>query len=538
MLKPIFEWKEELAACPIPDDLEVSVGRGGAPTLRAGKVYLHSRYNPEQEAERLVDSAGLDPARPVLVLGLGLGYHVRALADRGFDVVVVEPDPAVARLAGEGPMAGSTLPLGVGDAEELAATEAFGELARRMPQILIHPPTAKLHPAYAESLPGLLAKAALAGQHLSIAVVGPVYGGSLPIAGYLASALRGLGHRVLDVDNRAGHALYTSVQESVTGSTPQAQLTQMLTNVLSEWSYARVAEFNPEVCIVLAQAPVGPAFPLRLAEKGIVSAYWYVENWRHMPYWRDIAAQYDYFFHIQPGEFEQQLDAIGCRHHAFVQTGCDPDVHRPVELTEEERKHYGCDVSFAGAGYYNRLNVFKGLTDYNFKIWGVNWQSRELARNVVGGEKFFSTEEYMKIVAGSKINLNLHSSSHHDGVDPTCDAINPRVFEVAAAGGFQICDPCVGLDRLYDFETEMPIYRDLAGCRKLLDYYLAHPGEREAMARRARERALKDHTYENRAKQMLDLIFEHHGARILKRGVRVQHTVEAVSYTHLTLPTN
>ncbi len=529
MLKPLHEWKAELAACPIPDCLEVSESREGAPTLRAGKVYLHSRYNPAQEATRLVESAELDAERPVLVLGLGLGYHARVLAERGFDVVVVEPDPAVARLAVEGPMAGSTIPLGVGDAEAIAASEVFRAFARRMPQLLVHPPTARLHPAFAEALPGLLAKAALEGQHLSIAVVGPLYGGSLPILGYLSNAFRKLGHRVLEVDNRVGHGLYTAIRESVTGTTPQSQLSQMLTNVLSEWSYARVAEFNPEICIVLAQAPVGPTFPGRLAEKGIVSAFWYVENWRHMPYWKDIAPHYDYFFHIQPGEFERQLEAAGCTSHAFVQTACDPDVHRPVELTEEERKRYGCDVSFAGAGYFNRIQTFKGLTDYDFKIWGVNWRDRDLARNVAGEERFFSTEEYMKIVAGSKINLNLHSSSHHEGVDPKCDAINPRVFEVAAAGGFQVCDPCIGLDQLFDFETEMPVYRNLAECRKLLDHYLAHPEEREAVARRARDRALKDHTYEQRAKQMLDLLLTRHGGRILKRGVRVQHTVEEMA---------
>jgi len=529
MIRPAREWKAELAGTPVPESLVLSEGRGGAPTLRAGQVYLHSRYNPEQEAERLVESAGLDPKRPVVVLGLGLGYHVRTLEERGFEVLVVEPDAAVARLAVEGPMAESATPLGVGDAEAVAATEAFRAFAGRTPQLLVHPPSARLHPACAEALPGLLAKAALAGQHLSIAVVGPLYGGSLPIAGYLANAFRKLGHRVLEVDNRVGHDLYRAVQDSVTGQTPQAQLTQMLTNVLSEWSYARVAEFNPELCLVMAQAPVGASFPLRLAEKGIVTGFWYVENWRHMPYWRDIAPHYDAFFHIQPGEFETQLEAVGCRHHAFVQTGCDPDIHRPVELTPEDRTRYGCDVSFAGAGYRNRLQFFKGLTDYDFRIWGVNWRDRDLAKNVVKGEAFFSTEEYMKIVAGSKVNLNLHSSSHHEGVDPNCDAINPRVFEVAAAGGFQVCDPCAGLAQLYDFDTEMPVYRDLAECRKLLDYYLAHPDEREAMARAARARALKDHTYEQRARQMLDFLFERHGRRILKRGVRVQRTVEEMA---------
>jgi spore maturation protein CgeB len=37
----------------------------------------------------------------------------------------------------------------------------------------------------------------------------------------------------------------------------------------------------------------------------------------------------------------------------------------------------------------------------------------------------------------------------------------------------------------------------------LADYYLAHPGERAAIAARGRARVLRDHTYEERLKTIL-----------------------------------
>lgn len=527
-MKPLTEWRNELAGAR-NDAVQPVEGRGGKPTLKVGSVFLHSRYDPEQEAQRLVNSAELDASRPVLVLGLGLGYHILELLKRGFHVAVVEPDPAVARLALDGPLSGCEFSLGVGDADAIAASDAFREVASRLPQVLVHPPTARIHPEYARRIQALLSKAALSGQRLNIALVGPLYGGSLPITTYLANAFRKLGHQTMVADNSAAWNLYQRVTQGVESKVASAQLGQMLANVLAEWTYARVAEFNPEICVVLAQAPVGPQFPVRLTKHGIITAFWYVENWRHLPYWKDIAPYYDFFFHIQPGEFDRKLDEIGCPHHAFVQTGCDPEAHRTVSLAPEERKEYECDISFAGAGYYNRRQLFKGLTDYNFKIWGVDWQERELARLVVGGERRFDQEMFMKIVAGSKINLNLHSSTSHDGVDPKCDAINPRVFEIAAAGGFQLCDPCINLEAHFDFETELPVYRSLKELRSLCDYYLAYPEERASVAQCARERALRDHTYEKRAQQMLDLIFEHHGARILARGLRVQRTVSEMA---------
>lgn len=524
-MKPVSLWAEELASELLP---ELTPAKTGKPTVTVNGLLLHSRYDPEQEAARLVDSLSFDPKRPVIVTGLGLGYHVAELLRRGYEVLVAEPDPVVASLALRHGEAREGFQLHVGPAAGLAADADFQELAQRNPQFLHHAPTSKLHRGYADAIEAAVSSALLAGQRLNIAIVGPMYGGSLPIAGYLERAFASLGHRTLLVDNAAGWPLYEEMARTVDSAQAKGQLGQILTHYLSEWTYARVAEFDPEICIVLAQGPVADNFPYRLAQQGTVTAFWYVENWRHMPYWQEVARHYDAFFHIQPGEFEQRLDEVGCRHHAFIQTGCDPELHRPVQLSGAEKREFGCDLSFAGAGYYNRLQLFKGLTDLNFKIWGVEWGERELAHLVQGGEKRFDSETFMKICAGSKINLNLHSSAMHDGVDPDCDAINPRVFEIAAAGAFQVCDPCKGLAEHFT-EEEVPTYRSLAELREKIAHYLARPEERAACAKRARERALAEHTYAHRAQAMLDFLFERHGARILKKGVRVQRSVAEVA---------
>jgi spore maturation protein CgeB len=528
-MKPLSEWRSELTGLALPDTMECQEGRSGDPTLKIGDIFLHSRYRPREEAKRLIDSAGLDLNRPVLVVGLGLGYHVLELLERGATVAVVEADRAVASLALRGPLADVDFPLGLGDPNAIAASDGFQTIAAQTPQLLIHPASARIHPQFAEGIAALAAKATLSKRRLSIAVVGPMFGGSLPIAGYLERAFGSLGHRTLYVDNSRGWDLYDAMTKSVKGQKTSGQLGGMLVNFLAEWSYAQVAEFAPDICIVIAQAPVDNRFPARLAQAGIVSAFWYMENWRHLPYWQEIAPLYDSFFHIQPGEFEQELTRAGCRHHAFVQTGCDPEIHKPVELSEEDQTEFGCDISFAGAGYYNRNQVFAGLTDYDFALWGVDWSHRNLDPLVRKPNERFTPETFAKMVAASKITLNLHSSTSHPGIDPNCDAINPRVFEIAACGGFQLCDPCKGLENYFDFESELPVYRDLHELRQQIDYYLAHPDERQAIAQRARERALSEHTYEKRAQQMLDLILERHGARILKKGVLVQRTIAEVA---------
>jgi len=519
------EWVRRLRHVTPGPDIQVLEGRGGRLTVRTRQAFLHSQYNPEQEAQRLIDAAELDSARPVLVVGLGLAYHVIELINRGFEVVVLEPNVELAALSVRMLPQNIDFHVGIGTGAELCASPKLQEYLRAQPQLLVHPPTGRLYPEFQQEIAGALAYNQLSGQRLNVAVVGPLYGGSLPIAQYLVRGLRTAGHNATLIDNAPAWELYREMTGSVKNAHASGQLGQLMANTLSEWTYARVMEFDPEICIVLAQAPVNTRFPARLREAGIVTAYWFVENWRHMGYWRDIAELYDTFFHIQPGEFESKLASVGVKHQAFVQTACDPELHRPVRLSEPEKRAYKCDISFAGAGYYNRLQVFKGLTDFDFRIWGVDWNDRDLAPLVQGGERRFDSEDFNRIVSGSKVNLNLHSSKTHDGVDPACDALNPRIFEIAAAGGFQVCDPCAGLAQHFDPQREVPQYRDLRELREILRYYLEHPKERSAMARRSRDRALREHTYGHRAAQMIERLTFWHGARILAKGVRIQRTV-------------
>ncbi len=300
----------------------------------------------------------------------------------------------------------------------------------------------------------------------------------------------------------------------------------MMLNTLNEWTYARVAEFDPALCIVIAQAPVLPQFARRLRERGIVTAYWFVENWRRMPYWEAVAPEYDYFFHIQPDSLTEKLNAIGCSHHACVPTGCDPELHRPVTLDDADQAEFGCELGFAGAGYRNRNHLFAGLTDYDLKLWGVDWHSPELQRFVQGGNQRFDNGDLVRIAQGAQINVNLHASATHTGVDSEYDAVNPRVFEIAACGGFQLSDACRGLDRYFDPGSELPIYENLQELRKQIDHYLARPEERDAIATRARARALKDHTYDVRAQVMLDAIIGTFGSQITASGIRAERTVQ------------
>ena len=76
-----------------------------------------------------------------------------------------------------------------------------------------------------------------------------------------------------------------------------------------------------------------------------------------------------------------------------------------------------------------------------------------------------------------------HSSLNHEGVVPDGDFVNPRTFEIAACGGFQLVDRRSLLGELFE-EGELELFGDLAELRGKIDHYLARPEERNRFAER------------------------------------------------------
>jgi spore maturation protein CgeB len=203
---------------------------------------------------------------------------------------------------------------------------------------------------------------------------------------------------------------------------------------------------------------------------------------------------------------------------AYLPCGFDPRVHRPLELDEAERTEFGSDVSFVGAGYRNRRIAFRRFVDLDFKLWGSDWGGAEgFGRVLQRNGARIDTEDSVKIFNASRVNLNLHSSTYHEGVDPRGDFVNPRTFELAGAGAFQIVDRRALLAPLFAAERELAVASSVNEMRALTEHFLAHDDDRRALVARARERALAEHTYARRMEDMLATIVGAAQERLLAR---------------------
>jgi spore maturation protein CgeB len=503
---------QRLAAVQPGDGFRVEPSRQGHPTLVAAGRHLHSAYDPVREGERWAQAQEWPTEEPTVIFGLGLGYHLLPILAVGGEIWVVEPSWEVARLALEHH---DLRPLLRRNA--LRVGQAYDDLPRPA-RLLAYGPSRR---ASGRAFQGL--EAFLRGQggkeagFLRILVVSPLYGGSHPIARYAVRGFQQLGHAAKLLDYAAFYPAYQTLRHWTANPRGSHHLSQGLLKVLGEALLARVREARPDLVFFLAQAPADLAVLRELKREGVVLAYWFVEDWQVFPYWREVAPEVDLFFTLQREPFTQELEKIGVS-PAFLPLAADPEVYRPLKLSRQERRRYGSALSFLGAGYANRREFFQGLLDFDFKIWGSEWDNPgPLAPLIQKQGERVGEDEAARVFAASAINLNLHSSPFYPGVNPEGDYLNPRVFDLAAAGAFQLVDWRSQLPEFFQPDREVAVFRSLAEAREQIAYYLAHPRQRRRLALRARRRCLAEHTYKGRMAEALRLLEERHPGLLPRR---------------------
>lgn len=485
-----------------PDGIGTATAASGKVILEDGWRALDSRRDPEAGADRAAAAAGEGPR--VVLAGFGSGYLAEALVHRGLRIeAIVDRDPRVLAAAMRArDLAAVLRSTRVLFLEDLANPVALARLRRRAATVVGHPASVQGCPELA-ALVDRWSAIRVSGHRPRIVVAGPIYGGSLEIARSAAAACRECGAdvRLLDFSSFADGR--TMVERLPLPGTARDRLMEGLAELLGDAVVHVALEWKADLVFALAQAPLGPAALGRLREAGVVTAMWFVENVRVLTYWRQLAALYDWFYAIQIGRPQAELAAAGARQVRYLPLACDPERHRPVELTAGERRRFGSEVSFAGSPYLNRRRLFSALTDLPLRLWGPGWAVPPLAPHAAEGGRPFSLDEMIRVFAATRINLNLHAATHVQGLDPDADYVNPRTFELAGCGAFQLVDRRDPLPDLFAGD-EIATFASLPELREAIAHYLRRDDEREAMAARARRRVLADHTYSHRMRSVLD----------------------------------
>jgi spore maturation protein CgeB len=164
------------------------------------------------------------------------------------------------------------------------------------------------------------------------------------------------------------------------------------------------------------------------------------------------------------------------------------------------------DVVFVGAlgrAQHSRGNELLGRAaeEIPIEFWGYNlggWAADAAIRRRYRGEAW-GLDMY-RVLARSKIALNRHI----DVADSYAN--NMRLYEATGVGTLLVTDAKRNLADLFEPGEEVVTYTSEDELVEKIRHYLADEGERARIARAGQERTLRDHTYEHRMRELVEIL--------------------------------
>ena len=197
--------------------------------------------------------------------------------------------------------------------------------------------------------------------------------------------------------------------------------------------------------------------------------------------------------------------ALGAANCHPIYNALDPETHHPVPPDPALE----CDLLFVGHRLPDRERRVRGIflsrrgarsRLSSSRLGGEGWGGKRMPANVrwIG---HVGTGDHNRVNCSARMVLNINRDSMAGvGFSPPT-----RVFEAAGAGACLITDRWTGIEQFFEPEQGDTGGRQRGRDRRVLAQYFA--ARAQEIGENMRERALRDHTYALRAKEV-DAILE------------------------------
>jgi spore maturation protein CgeB len=318
------------------------------------------------------------------------------------------------------------------------------------------------------------------------------------ITEYIQRAARSLGHTLSSFDDR-DFIFPGRVREAI------RSLGRFDMVLLNRRLARAVRQQHPDLLLCAGGERILPSTVEAARATGIATALWTIDSAKPGDPRISLAPYFDFVF-CGGTEMIEALRGSRLRNGPYwLPFACDPELHRRVTLSPEEKSLYGCDIAFVGSLhldlYPNRLPMLEALADFKMGVWGPGARALPASSPVYGKIRGdgIGYEEWVRIYSAARIVLCAHSS----GPDEPCRQASPRVYEVLACGGFLLCDDQPDVRALFEDGRDLVIFRDLSDLKQKARYYLDHDRERREIAARGHGKVLTDHTYRHRVAALI-----------------------------------
>lgn len=193
----------------------------------------------------------------------------------------------------------------------------------------------------------------------------------------------------------------------------------------------------------------------------------------------------------------------GARHSLFVTNAYNRHTHRPLELTPEEWRVWGADVSFIGGYERQRAEQIRAVAESGVAVvvYCPDWDA-ELADHpkITLFRKMIFDDDYAKAICATKINLGFLRKVNRD-------LQTTRSVEIPACGGFMLAERTDEHLAMFAEGTEAAYFADTTELIEKCQYYLEHEDERRQIAHKGRERCLAEgYSYHEQIQRVLNVL--------------------------------
>ncbi len=190
----------------------------------------------------------------------------------------------------------------------------------------------------------------------------------------------------------------------------------------------------------------------------------------------------------------------GAREVRHLPSGFDLEHHRPLDLSPEDQRRYGCDVVFIATYAPGRERYLGPLAalDVDLAIWGNGWQGcrdRRIRRCYRGSP--LTGDDYAKGLSGARIGLGLLSPL-------VPDRSTTRSVEIPACGTFLLAERTDEHRSLFREGEEAALFDGEEELVEKVGYYLEHAADRRRIAAAGRRRCLDGgYSYQHQLRSIL-----------------------------------
>jgi spore maturation protein CgeB len=253
-----------------------------------------------------------------------------------------------------------------------------------------------------------------------------------------------------------------------------------------------------EVVVLFTWTPPPPEILVKLKRTGARLVLWQGEAPIRDERWSRSFGYFEHIFVYDRG-WEQFLQKDIRDRVSVLLAASNPKRYYPVDKNPE----FSCDVAFVGLYRKERAETLEVLRNYNLRIYGYNWEDGYPTFPWLKDKCFgpATADEVNNVFNNAKIVIGSFGMGIPGVIGET---ITQRTFDIPLTGNFQIGFYCEAANSVFD--NSIIMFHDKEELERLVSYYLEHGDERAMLAKKAHDIAVREHTYLNRAKEMLAVL--------------------------------